>query len=68
MERFHHILDTLGEYPGEDELYFIILDNHNAVKLKMPGLSVNYCPELHQKLDQLVGESGLTIEEIKDAM
>ena len=61
LDRFYRIFDVLREYQGEDEVYLTIAADGGLVSLKMPSLSTGYCPELHQRLAQLVGEGGLSL-------
>ncbi len=56
------IFATLEQFPGEDRVYLTISEASNSigtVTLDMPGLSVNYCPHLHQQLVEMVGEDGI---------
>ncbi len=52
--------DTLKEFPGQDEVILRIEIDGEINSLKLSKTS--YCPELHQRLIELVGESGLRVE------
>ncbi len=62
IARLQQIFATLEQFPGEDRVYLTISEASNSigtVTLDMPGLSVNYCPHLHQQLVEMVGEDGI---------
>ncbi|GAH29079.1 unnamed protein product, partial [marine sediment metagenome] len=52
--------DTLKEFPGQDEVILRIEIEGEINSLKLSKTS--YCPELHQRLVELVGEDGLRLE------
>ncbi len=54
------LIDTLKDFPGEDEVSLRLENGEKIDKLKLANTS--YCPELHQRLVELVGEDGLRIE------
>jgi len=56
------ILNLLKEYPGGDEVRLSITIAQGIISLEWPGLTVNYCPELHHRLAQLVEEGGIRFE------
>jgi DNA polymerase-3 subunit alpha len=57
------LIDTLKEFPGQDEVSLRITNEARVINLKMPDMSISYCPELHEKLVRLVGEGGIKTEE-----
>ncbi len=57
----HRLIDILKEFPGQDEVSLCISNEEKVTNLKLPNAS-NYCPELHQRLVELVGEDGLKVE------
>ncbi len=52
--------DTLKEFPGQEEVILRIEIEGEINSLKLS--KTNYCPELHQRLVELVGEDGLRVE------
>jgi len=56
------LVDTLRGFPGEDEVKLCIVNGDRVVNLKLSNIYTNYCPELHQRLVELVGEEGLKME------
>ena len=55
------LVDTLRIFPGEDEVNMCVVNGDRIVNLKLSNISTNYCPELHQRLVELVGEAGLRV-------
>jgi DNA polymerase-3 subunit alpha len=58
----HKLTDTLREFPGEDEVNVCVINEEKVINLKLSNVATNYCPELHQRLVELVGEDGLGLE------
>jgi DNA polymerase-3 subunit alpha len=56
------LIDTIREFPGQDEVKLCIADGERLVNLKMPDIYTNYCPELHERLVEQVGENGIRLE------
>ncbi len=55
------LFDTLRNFPGEDEARLRIVNGAETTNLRV-SCHINYCPELHQQLAQVVGEDGLKLE------
>ncbi|MFC1941013.1 DNA polymerase III subunit alpha [Chloroflexota bacterium] len=55
----HKLTGMLREFPGKDEVSLCVISEGKVINLKLPNLTTNYCPELHQRLVELVGEEGL---------
>jgi DNA polymerase-3 subunit alpha len=55
------LVDTLRIFPGEDEVNMCVVNGDRVVNLKLSNIYTGYCPELHQRLVELVGEEGLTV-------
>ena len=53
---------TLDEFPGQDEVRLLIDNGEKTTNLKLFNTSINHCPELRQRLVELVGEDGLKLE------
>ncbi len=59
----HKLIGTLREFPGQDKVKLCVTSEERVINLKLSSMSTNYCPELHQRLVELVGEDGLRLEE-----
>jgi len=62
ISRLHLVVETLKEFRGEDEVS-LCLNADGKVTHASLGVSTGYCPELRQRLEALVGENGLKVEE-----
>jgi len=58
----HKLIDTLRGFPGQDEVSLCVTNEERVFYLKLSNIYTNYCPELHQRLVELVGEEGLKVE------
>jgi len=58
----HKLIDTLKEFPGQDEVSLRVTNEEKIINLKLFNMRTSYCPELHQRLVELVGEDGLELE------
>jgi len=58
----HKLIATLKDFPGQDEVSLRVTNEERVVNLKLSNITTNYCPELHQRLVELVGEEGLRLE------
>ena len=56
------LIDTLREFPGQDEVNLCVINEEKVINLKLSNIATNYCPELHQRLVELVGEEGLGLD------
>ncbi|MFC1983197.1 hypothetical protein ACFLV5_05405, partial [Chloroflexota bacterium] len=59
--RLHELLTILRKFPGGDGVKLSVSNGDKITNLRLPG-NINYCPELHQRLAELVGEDGLKLE------
>lgn len=57
----HKLVDTLKDFPGQDGVRLRVTSEEKIIHLELPGLT-NYCPELRQRLLEMVGEDSLTLE------
>jgi len=60
IANLHKVDETLKDFPGEDEVSLRVNIEERVINLKLPNAS--YCPELYQRLVELVGEEGLKVE------
>ncbi|MFC2004243.1 DNA polymerase III subunit alpha [Chloroflexota bacterium] len=58
----HKLINTLKDFPGQDKVSLYLNSEDRVVNLKLPNITINHCPELHQRLVELVGEEGLRLE------
>jgi DNA polymerase-3 subunit alpha len=58
----HKLIEALRGFPGEDEVSLCVTNEQRVFNLKLANIYTNYCPELHQRLVELVGEGGLRVE------
>jgi DNA polymerase-3 subunit alpha len=58
----HKLIDTLKGFPGRDEVKLSVTNEERVFNLKLSNILINYCPQLHQRLVELVGEEGLKVE------
>jgi len=56
------LISTLRDFPGQDEVSLRITNEEKIINLRLSSIYANYCPELHQRLVELVGEDGLRLE------
>jgi DNA polymerase-3 subunit alpha len=60
--RLHQLVEILREFPGQDEVDLRVVNGEKIINLKLSNIYTNYCPQLHQRLVELVGEEGLKVE------
>ena len=58
----HKLIDILKDFPGRDEVSLCVANEEKVINLKLSNIRTDYCPELHQRLVELVGEDGLRLE------
>jgi len=58
----HKLIDTLKEFPGQDEVRLCVANEEKVINLKLSNIKIDYSPELHQRLVELVGEEGIRLE------
>ena len=62
IDYLHKLMDTLKDFPGQDEVNLRVISEEKIIKLKLSNMYTNYCSELHQRLVELVGEEGIELE------
>ncbi|MFC1990617.1 DNA polymerase III subunit alpha [Chloroflexota bacterium] len=55
------LLAVLKDFPGQDEVKLSIANDDTVTSLKLAH-NINYCPELEQRLAEMVGEGGVRLE------
>lgn len=58
----NRLIGIFKEYPGQDEVSLRVINGTTITRLKLPAQFINYSPELHRRLADIVGESGLSLE------
>jgi DNA polymerase-3 subunit alpha len=58
----YKLIEALRGFPGQDEVNLCVTNEQRVFNLKLSNIYTNYCPELHQRLVELVGEGGLKVE------
>ncbi|MFB0558982.1 MAG: DNA polymerase III subunit alpha [Dehalococcoidales bacterium] len=56
------LIDIIKDFPGQDRVNLSVISGEKVINLKLSNIYTNYCPELHQRLVELVGEDGLRLE------
>ena len=59
---FRKIVGALRDFPGNDEVRLVVDNAKKVTKLRLTGMRINYCPELHRRLVEMVGEDGIRLE------
>lgn len=62
--RFRRIYGTLVSYPGNDRFCFQVFDNGRGYLIQFPNETTGICPELLQRLQDLVGPENCRVEKI----
>lgn len=62
LARLHQVYEALRDFPGRDEVNLSIVRGNEVVLLKLPDGHADYCPQLRERLVELVGEEGLRLE------
>jgi len=62
IARLQKVVDILRDFPGQDEVKLCVTNGEKIVNLRLQSIYTKYCPALHQRLVELVGEEGLRLE------
>ncbi len=62
IAHLHKIINTLREFPGRDEVSLVVYNEKKVFRLRLSSIRVNYCPELHKRLLELVAEDEVRLE------
>jgi len=58
----YKIIDILRSYPGHDDVKLRVTNGKKITHLRFFDIHADCCPELHERLVEVVGEEGLKIE------
>jgi len=61
------LINILKDFPGQDEVSLQVTNEEEVFNLRLPNLTTDYCPQLHQQLVELVGEDSLRLEPTSSA-
>ena len=62
IARLNKIIAALKAFPGLDEVKLNVVNGGEAILLRLPNIKSGYCPELKQRLVELVGEDRFRVE------
>ena len=62
VAQLRNVVSVLREHPGQDEINLRVACDGKVVNLDFPDVRADFCPELRQRLVELVGEKGLVLE------
>ena len=60
--RLNRIVAALKIFPGKDEVQLNIANGEEVINLRLSNIHTDYCPELRQRLVEIVGEDGIRVE------
>jgi DNA polymerase-3 subunit alpha len=66
IAHLHKLIETLTEFPGRDRVSLAIDNEAKVFKLELSNIRVNYCPELHQRLAELISEDRVRLDTDKE--
>ncbi len=58
----HKVVDTLRDFPGEDEVSLLLESDEEVINLKLTSITVKYDAGLRRRLVELLGEEGIKAE------
>ena len=65
ITRLHQLIAILQGFPGHDEVKLSIANDDKVFSLRLANISTDYCPELHQRLVDLLGADEFRLEKIE---
>ncbi|MGB2855141.1 MAG: hypothetical protein WBC61_00635, partial [Dehalococcoidia bacterium] len=63
ITRLRQLFNVLKQFPGQDKVYLTIVSGERTTKLEVPDLAIDYGPELHRYLVDVINEQDLIVEE-----
>jgi DNA polymerase-3 subunit alpha len=64
LANFERLISIFKENPGQDDVNLRIINGTMITNLNLSSISVNYSLELHQRVVEVVGERGISVENI----
>jgi hypothetical protein len=62
IARLHAVIAALREFPGGDEVTLSLTIDGKVTNLKLTNVTTAYCPELQQRLAEVVEENAIRAE------
>lgn len=59
--RLEAVFSVLEQFPGNDKVTLAIVNGVGKILMNLPDYRVSYCPELHRRLVEVIGEDALTV-------
>ena len=56
------IIGILKDYPGENKVSLVIINEDGLTNLEMPNLTIDYCTELEGELINVIGRNNFRLE------
>jgi len=66
LDRLSAVVETLGDYPGQDNVSIEVDSDGRVVKQRLSKIFVHYSPELEEQLGSIIGKENVRLEEISD--
>jgi HSP20 family molecular chaperone IbpA len=61
VHRLREVVRVLLEYPGNDQVNLDIRVGDRRVVMQLPAVTTGYCPELRQRLEELLGRETVVL-------
>ena len=59
------VIQVLLEYPGKDRVHLEIYTGGRRVLMELPVVSTEYCSDLDQRLQELLGPDTVSVESLE---
>ena len=66
IANLHKIINVLRDFPGRDNVNLVVDNEKKVFKLRLSNIHVEYCPALHQRLVELVGEDKVQLRNMSE--
>ena len=64
VQKLNQVLDAIRSFPGGDEVRLRVNQGDEVTNLELPDMTTGYCPELKQRLADLLGGEAVRVEEL----
>ncbi|MDD4230182.1 MAG: DNA polymerase III subunit alpha [Dehalococcoidales bacterium] len=61
LGRLDRLIGVLKRYPGSDRVGMVINNGSRIYRMELPDTEIKYTPQLHKKLAEILGSSGVTV-------
>ena len=62
VHQLRDAIKTMLEFPGEDKVNLAISTNGKQVLMELPRITTGHCPELLQRLEEMLGEGAVAVQ------